>query len=62
MIAGTTPGTTATVPEAALVPTAFVAFTEQLYVVPLFMLVTVIGLPAPDADRVGPLAGTHATV
>jgi len=33
------------VPESVLVPTAFVAVTVKVYVVPLFNPVTVIGLP-----------------
>jgi hypothetical protein len=40
-------GVTETVPEAALVPTELVAVTEQLYVVPLVRLETVIGLAVP---------------
>jgi hypothetical protein len=34
--------------EAGPVPTELVAFTEQLYVVPLVSPVTVIGLALPD--------------
>ena len=44
---GTRPGATLTVPEAALLPAAFVAVTEQVYVTPLVSPFTVMGEPAP---------------
>ena len=44
---GALAGVTLTVPDAALEPTAFVAFTEHVYVVPLVRPVTVTGETAP---------------
>ena len=46
---GAPAGVTLTLPDAAPVPTALVAFALQLYVVPLVSPVTVIGLAAPLA-------------
>ena len=57
--AGLEDGVTLTVPDAALVPDAFVAFTEHEYVVPLVSPVTLIGLAAPLAVN-GP--GVQVTV
>ena len=47
--AGAAPGVTLTVPDEALEPTAFVAFTEHVYVVPFVRPVTLIGDVAPEA-------------
>ena len=57
--AGPAAGVTLTVPDAALVPMAFVAFTEHEYVVPLASPVTLIGLAAALALK-GP--GVHVAV
>jgi hypothetical protein len=57
--AGPAAGVTLTVAEAALVPMAFVAFTEHEYVVPLVRPVTLIGLAAALALN-GP--GVHVAV
>ena len=46
---GTVRGVTDTTLDAVPVPSALVAFTEQLYAVPFVRPVTLIGLPAPEA-------------
>ena len=52
---GTVAGTNAfDAAEAGPVPTAFVAFTVQVYVLPFVIPVTEIGLAAADALRVTP--------
>ena len=59
VIVGAKSGATLTVPDAAPVPMAFVAFAEHEYVVPAVIPVTVIGEAAPEAVS-GP--GVHETV